>query len=757
MNGRSSRALGGVLTLALVTSGAAFGVARGAEPMTKNVLLLCGQRSDLPAVRVAEEGLRAELGADSSPRVEWFAEYLDFVRFSTREHEATLEHFLAERYADRRIDLIVPMEGQALAFALRHREALFPGVPMVFVVLDPHDVDASNLGADVSGVAARLDFERTVDLALTLQPDACEIVAIGGASTLDRSVAQQAAQVLDRLAGRIPWRAIVPRSLDDAVDEVRRVPPNDIVLLTSFIRDGDGHAHSSPEAARALAEASRAAVYGLLGTMLETGIVGGSLIDFADLGRQAGTMALKTLRGEHVSYGAPDTTPRSELAVDWRALSHWGLSETRLPPDAIVRFKPPTLWEAHRVAILGVIVLCAAQSIMIAMLVGQRARLRRSDDSLHVSEDRMSLAAESVNLGVWEWDLVRDGIWISGQCRALLGLEAQDEVTSAQILEQIHVDDRGAIELAAREALREDRSFEAECRLAPANGREGWIAIAGRVQHDPSNTPAQMRGVCIDITARKQAEREAHQRRDELTHLSRVAMLGELSASTAHELNQPLTAILTNAQAALRFLDRDSPELGEIRNIIEDIVADDQRAAEVIQRLRALFRRDALRCESLDVNRVTREALRLAHGDLVTRDVSVTLDLAPDLPTVAGDRVQLQQVLLNLILNACDAVVDNAHGDRGVTVRTERATGAGVRISVRDRGHGIGAEHLERVFEPFVTTKPNGIGLGLSISRNIVAAHGGRLWAENRDERGACFRIELPLDGAGARPSDSTG
>jgi PAS domain S-box-containing protein len=394
---------------------------------------------------------------------------------------------------------------------------------------------------------------------------------------------------------------------------------------------------------------------------------------------------------------------------------------------------------------------CAAQSITIAVFFVQRTRRRRSDDSLHESEERMSLAAESVNLGVWEWDVVRDEIWMSVQCRTLLGIAANEEGTSARMLARIHPEDRDKIERTVREALREDRSFEAEYRLAPLNGREVWVALFGRVQHTASGTPSRMRGVCIDITARKQAEREAHQRRDELTHMSRVAMLGELSASTAHELNQPLTAILSNAQAALRFLDRDSADLGEVRDIIKDIVSDDQRAAEVIQRLRALFRRDVVRHESLDVNQVARDALRLAHGDLVTRDVSVTLDLAPDVPPVAGDRVQLQQVLLNLILNACDAIAHNAHGDRDVTVRTERADGAGVQISVRDRGNGIEASQLERVFEPFVTTKAHGVGLGLSISRSIVAAHGGRLWAENGDDRGACFRIELPPDGGQVR------
>lgn len=744
MRRRLHRALS-VLTLATIAGG--YGIAHGADAASWNVLVLSAQRQDLPGVRLVEEGLRERLGAATAPRAEWFSEYFDFARFATAEHEATLERYLRERYADRRIDLVLPLEGQALAFALRHRDALFPGVPIVFAVLDPQDVDATKLPPDVTGVAARLDFARTVELALTLQPDAREIVAVAGTSTLDTHVMQEAAQVLDRLAGRIRWRAITPRSLGDTLDEVRRVPPGDIVLLTSFIRDGDGHARSNPEVARELASASRAPIYGGVGTLLGTGIVGGALIDFADLGRRTADVALERMRGEHVPYGEPEAAVRSELVVDWHALSHWGLSESRVPSEAIVRFKAPPIWEAHRGAILGIVLVCAAQSATIAVLFAQWARRRRSEGSLRESEERMSLAAESVNLGVWEWDVVRDEIWMSGQCRLLLGVDPHEEVTFERILARIHAEDRDVIERSARDALREDRSWDAECRLTPANGRTGSIAIVGRVQHAASGAPSRMRGVCIDITARKHAERDAHQRRDELTHMSRVAMLGQLSASTAHELNQPLTAILSNAQAALRFLDRDVADIDEIRDIIKDIVADDQRAAEVIQRLRALFRRDTVRHEALDVNRVARDALRLAHGDLVTRDVSVTLDLATDLPGVAGDRVQLQQVLLNLILNACDAVADNAPGNRDVTLRTEQANGAGVRISVRDRGHGIDAGQLERVFEPFVTTKTHGIGLGLSISRSIVAAHGGRLWAENGVDRGTRFTIELPEDG----------
>jgi len=247
-----------------------------------------------------------------------------------------------------------------------------------------------------------------------------------------------------------------------------------------------------------------------------------------------------------------------------------------------------------------------------------------------------------------------------------------------------------------------------------------------------------------DITERKRAELEAQRSRQELAHFTRVSTMGELTASLAHELNQPLTGILTNAQAARRLLEGARPDLEELRAILHDIIEDDRRAAEVILRLRDLLRKGESEVSRLDLNALIRDVLKLLGSDTVIRNVSVALDLESSAPVVTGDRVQLEQVLLNLLLNAMEAMAERLGGDRTVVVRTRNAEGSCVQASVEDGGSGLRPGTLETVFEPFYTTKSSGMGMGLAIARSIIEAHGGTIWAEN-SSRGATFHFRLPL------------
>jgi PAS domain S-box-containing protein len=256
-----------------------------------------------------------------------------------------------------------------------------------------------------------------------------------------------------------------------------------------------------------------------------------------------------------------------------------------------------------------------------------------------------------------------------------------------------------------------------------------------------------------DITERQRAQREAQEQRQLLTHLGRVAVLGELSGALAHELSQPLTAILSNAQAARRMLARQPVDLREIDEILEDIASADRRAGEVIRRLRAMFKRGESNRQLLDLNEITRDVLDFAHSDLLTRHVQVTTRLAPGLPKVHGDSVQIQQVLLNLIVNGCEAMISNDPNDRALAIETSVVDHDTVGISVLDNGSGIRADILDQLFEPFVTTKRQGLGLGLTICRSIATAHGGQLWAGNNAERGSAFRLLLPRNDDFAPPA----
>jgi signal transduction histidine kinase len=256
-------------------------------------------------------------------------------------------------------------------------------------------------------------------------------------------------------------------------------------------------------------------------------------------------------------------------------------------------------------------------------------------------------------------------------------------------------------------------------------------------------------GLSRDVVRAARLEREATQHRLELAHLSRIGMLGELSGSIAHELNQPLTAILSNAQAARLLLARGDLDPARLAAILDDIVEDDRRAAEVIRRLRAMLRKEPVPFHRLDIDEVVRDVMRIMRNDLDSRGIATRIELAPSLPAVDADRVQLQQVLMNLLINACEAM-DDRTPLRSVRVRTCAGAAGGVEVAVSDRGTGIAPEQLARIFDAFVTTKPDGIGLGLAVCRTIVEAHGGRLSARNNDDGGATVSFWLPAAGDAA-------
>ena len=252
----------------------------------------------------------------------------------------------------------------------------------------------------------------------------------------------------------------------------------------------------------------------------------------------------------------------------------------------------------------------------------------------------------------------------------------------------------------------------------------------------------------MDITARKQFEAELHKHRSTLGHNQRIFALGQLSAALAHELNQPLGAILRNAEAGELFLRQDPPDLRELREIFVDIQRDDQRAAAVIDRMRALLRHGELRFEVIALPELIGQVASLLNAEMQARYAALRITVPPTLPEVRGDRVHLQQVLVNLLLNSLDGLDARPNGVRQIEIGAAQAEGGLVELAVKDTGIGIEPDRLSDLFEPFVTTKSQGTGIGLAISQTIVEAHGGRIWAENNPNGGACFRFTLPV----ARP-----
>jgi len=364
---------------------------------------------------------------------------------------------------------------------------------------------------------------------------------------------------------------------------------------------------------------------------------------------------------------------------------------------------------------------------------------------LEISEQRLNLAADSANLGMWEWDIVCDEIWITDKGRAMFGFDSLEKVDFELFRSRLHPEDRESVLKAVENSLGTGAKYESEYRVLLPSGELRWIAGRGQVEFNRDGRPFRMHGASLDITKRKEAEEQAVRQHNEMAHLSRVTMLGELSGSIAHELNLPLSAILTNAQTAQRILASGGTDLGEVREILKEIVSEDRRASDAIRRLRLWLTKREVQQHSLRINKVVRNVLKLVRSDLVNQKVKVETKLAPNLPAVVGDPVQLQQILLNLVVNASDAMASCPTPDRRLVIRTEIENGDdAITVSITDQGCGIPEKNMEQLFEPFFTTKEKGMGLGLSVCRTIIAAHRGTLWAMNNADRGATFCFRLP-------------
>ena len=374
--------------------------------------------------------------------------------------------------------------------------------------------------------------------------------------------------------------------------------------------------------------------------------------------------------------------------------------------------------------------------------------LMRKEEALREFEERVILAAQAAHLGVWEMDPDTNEVWMSDSARTLFQFDSETRLDHAALQDRVHPEDRALRDSAIKRAIETEREYEIEYRILLPDGNLRWIGGRGRCLTGENGKGARLIGVSIDITPRKLAEAEALQHREELGHLSRVAVMGELTASVAHELNQPLSGIISNASAGQRFIDRGDVDLRELRELLGDIIADGRRAGDVLRGIRSMVKKGVTNRQRVNLNDLVVNVARMVSPNAMLQSCQLETLLESNLPAIEADPIQLQQVLLNLVINAFDAMHNTSAPHRKVVIATEQNGDGTIRASVRDHGIGIPEEVRERVFEQFFTTKAKGLGMGLAIVRSIVESHGGIIEAENAEGGGARFHFTLPISTA---------
>jgi signal transduction histidine kinase len=598
-----------------------FSVAAMAQD-PKGVLVLHSFGRDYSPFSEFANSLRTHLVSQSNEPLDFYEASIFTARFREPDNERNLAEYLSDLSAKRSIDLIVAIGKPATDFVQRYRQKLFQTTPLLIAGMAARRISEQSLTENDAVVAVSLNFPRYIENILRLRPKTKEIAVVIGNSVLEQFWASEMKRSFEQFSDRVKFLWLNELSLDEMVQRVATLGPQSAIFYFAVWVDAAGVTQPLNRAFAPLRKAATAPMFSFDDLELGSGVVGGPMVQAVAAGQQAAAVALRILKGEKPGEIKMQTFGTGVPIYDWRELRQWGISEDRLPPGSIVRYRESTIWDQYWQQILLAVVVIVVQALLIVGL------------------------------------------------------------------------------------LRERRS-------------------------------------------RTLAEVEVRQRAAELALMNRRSVAGQMSASIAHEINQPLAAIVASGGAALRWLNLKTPNLEEVRSSLQHMVSDGHRAAQVVESVRSIFNKDVQRKTTVDVNQLVREVLDLSRSELGRHDITVKNVQTQMLPKILVDRVQFQQVLLNLIRNAIDAMSAVTDRDRVLRIRTERNEAGEIIVVIEDSGNGLDSENAEKIFTPFFTTKPQGMGMGLSICRSIVRAHGGRLSAAPGRSHGAVFEIALPAEGTG--------
>jgi signal transduction histidine kinase len=587
-----------------------------AEP--KRVFLLHSFGREFSPFNEFPGSFRAELVRQSPDPIEFFEASLEMARFSEADQQGPFVSYLSALFAQRKMDLVVPIGGPAANFVQRYRQELFPDKPVLFSSLEVRRLQGTPLTSNEAVVGATIDIKLFIENILSALPETNNVAVVIGDSPLEQFWLNEMRREFQPFTDRVTFTYFNELSFDDMLKKSTSLPPRSAIFFAVLYTDAAGVSHDAAQALSDMHAVANAPIFGLYDSQLGRGIVGGRLIPVSELSRSAANVAARILHGE--TAGDIKTHPLGAGApmYDWRELRRCNIGENGLPTGSVIRFHEASLWEQYRWQILAVAALVLLEGGLILWLVSERRR-------------------------------------------------------------------RAAAQLESRRRLLE------------------------------------------------------------IAHLNRNADAGALSGSIAHELNQPLGAILSNSEALGIYLAADPPNLSQIKDIAADIRRDDLRAAEIVGRMRHFLKKNEPEPQEVDLNEVVRVVEKILAPEARLRGIAMRAGLGEQMLLVRGVPVHLQQAVLNLVLNGMDAVGERTSGKREIMIEAARNGNATAEVAISDSGIGIPVGKLKSIFEPFFTTKQRGMGLGLSIVRQIVEAYGGRIWAENRPTGGAVFRFRLPL------------
>jgi PAS domain S-box-containing protein len=711
-----------------------------ASDLPKRVLLLDSYGRNVAHISNIISVFKTELSSRSPEPIDLHEVSLEMARFAQIEQEVPFVNFLRERFSDRNPDLVVSMGAPAFTFLARHRQQLFPESPLLFAAV-PERLLASPLVPKNTVVApVQINLKGMIEDILQVLPGTENIAVILGASQLETFWLKECRREFAAFSSRVNFTYLNGLPFEKIRSRAAALPPNSVIFFGLLIVDASGTVFDPGEALKGIMANANSPVFTLIDSLFGFGTLGGRLIQERTVGLHAADLALRILQGESPANLSVPTQVAGAPVYDWRALQRWGISESRLPQGSTVLFRQPSMWELYHWRITAAAVLLIFQTILICTLLVQMRLRKRTERELKKSEQRLHIITNALPVLIAYVDADQRYRFNNDAYKTWFGLspeEAWGRTIREVVRERLY---RNIMPYVEQVLSGKKVHFTQDIEL------DGGRLLSAEIIYVPDmDGQGAVRGfytLAIDVTERNLAQQESKRLHDELLHASRISTAGEFAGALAHELNQPLSAIMSNAQAARRYLDTPACDLEEIKEILDDIVKEDERAGEIINRLRALLKKTQTDFELVDLNLILREVLGLLHSDAVTRDVEVHTELDSRLPLVRGDRIQLQQVALNLILNGFDATSERPRGERRALIRTCLEDSQAL-VAVTDSGKGISSGEAEKVFKPFYTSKPQGLGMGLSISRSIINRHQGRIWVENNPDGGATFYFSL--------------